>query len=381
MLLPNLLIIHSMIYTSEKFHGQVYIPIANWLLMIGTVVVTAVYNNTTSLGNAYGVCVILVTFITTNMIALVALIVWRLHWLLVFAVWLPIVTFDGLYMTAVMTKVPNGAWFTLMLAVILASIFVLWRYGKEKQWTAEGRNRSDITTLVLKAGNGEWKLNPSMGGQQLTHIKGIAIFFDKAGDLVPTVYEEFLRKFEARADVEVFLHFRGLTIPHVPVEDKFSIARTSLPNCYRIIVRHGYKDIVVTENLGELIYNELRNYVINSWAQHAPVIASVVTSADPSTSTSTSAGTTRPASTQARDPTVDDRKVAKRLQVLDQAYASQTVYIVGKEQLRLLKTTNNISKRAILQIFLWIRDNTRAKVASMRIPIEKLVEVGFVKEI
>lgn len=35
----------KMIYTSEKFHGQVYIPLANWLIMIGTVVVTAVYNN------------------------------------------------------------------------------------------------------------------------------------------------------------------------------------------------------------------------------------------------------------------------------------------------------------------------------------------------
>lgn len=33
------------VHTSEKFHEQVYIPLANWLLMIGTVVVTAVYNN------------------------------------------------------------------------------------------------------------------------------------------------------------------------------------------------------------------------------------------------------------------------------------------------------------------------------------------------
>jgi KUP system potassium uptake protein len=161
-----------MTYTSKKFHGQVYIPVVNWLLMIGTVIVTAVYNNTTSLGNAYGACVILVTFITTSMIALVALIVWRLHWLLVFVVWLPIVTLDGLFMTAVMTKVPHGAWSTLMLAVVLSSIFILWRYGKEKQWSAEGRDRSHLATLVLKAKYGVWKLAPEMGGRQLTHIKG-----------------------------------------------------------------------------------------------------------------------------------------------------------------------------------------------------------------
>jgi KUP system potassium uptake protein len=39
----------SMIYTSDKFHGQVYIPIANWLMMVGTVIVTAVYSNVCSL--------------------------------------------------------------------------------------------------------------------------------------------------------------------------------------------------------------------------------------------------------------------------------------------------------------------------------------------
>ena len=39
----------QMIYTSDKFHGQVYIPVANWLLMIGTILVTAVYNNVSCL--------------------------------------------------------------------------------------------------------------------------------------------------------------------------------------------------------------------------------------------------------------------------------------------------------------------------------------------
>lgn len=38
---PQIKIIH----TSKKFHGQVYIPLANWIMMIGTVIVTAVYTN------------------------------------------------------------------------------------------------------------------------------------------------------------------------------------------------------------------------------------------------------------------------------------------------------------------------------------------------
>ena len=33
------------VHTSKKFAGQIYIPLANWLLMIGTVIVTGVYHN------------------------------------------------------------------------------------------------------------------------------------------------------------------------------------------------------------------------------------------------------------------------------------------------------------------------------------------------
>jgi len=44
----------KVVHTSKVFHGQLYVPLVNWLLMIGTVLAAAIYNNTTSLGNAYG---------------------------------------------------------------------------------------------------------------------------------------------------------------------------------------------------------------------------------------------------------------------------------------------------------------------------------------
>jgi KUP system potassium uptake protein len=60
----------KVVHTSKIFHGQLYVPLVNWLLMIGTVLAAGIYNNvrlflskrwpllttfqTTSLGNAYG---------------------------------------------------------------------------------------------------------------------------------------------------------------------------------------------------------------------------------------------------------------------------------------------------------------------------------------
>ncbi|KAF1993531.1 potassium transporter [Amniculicola lignicola CBS 123094] len=383
----------KMIYTSDKVHGQVYIPMANWLLMIGTVIVTAVYNNTTSLGQAYGVCVILVTFITTNIVALVAIIVWRHNWILVFAVWLPFVLLDATFLSAALEKVPRGAWFTLLLAAILSTVFILWRYGKENQWSAEGKGRPRLSQLVLPTPDGKTRLADAYGGGELTSINGLGIFFDKSGDLVPTVYLEFLRKFEAQQEVHVFLHLRALSKPYVSAEDKYTVQRTSHTNCYRMTIRHGYNDRVITNDLGKRVYEELRKGI--EMTRNMPVYSSAVSS-EPSTEIPDSPvadsailpARRNVAHSHGLSPTdrqpaiaVNECSTERRIQILDRAYKKQVVYIVGKEQLRLLNENNNVVKRVVLGVYIWLRENSRAKIAQWRLPVEKLVEVGFVKEI
>jgi K+ transporter len=81
---------------------------------------------TARLGNAYGVCVIFVTFITTCMVSLVAIIIWKINLFIVIFLFLTFAAFDGVYLSSALTKIPTGAWFTIVLATILSSIFVLW---------------------------------------------------------------------------------------------------------------------------------------------------------------------------------------------------------------------------------------------------------------
>ncbi|KAB2572761.1 Potassium transporter [Lasiodiplodia theobromae] len=405
----------KMVYTSDKFHGQVYIPFANWLIMIGTVIVTAVYNNTTKLGHAYGFCVVLVTFITTCLVALVALIVWRTHWWIVVPVWLIFLTLDGLFLSSAATKFVDGAWFTFVLALILASFFILWRYGKEQQWKCEAKHHLRPQDLLIKDGTGKTKLAEKLGGGDIFTVKGLGIFFDKAGGAkMPAVYEEFIRKFQAQQDVHVFLHLRALQIPHVADEDRFEIAATRQPSCYRVVLRHGYNDHPVNADLGAVVYAKLRE-AIQSSAFSPGVPPPVATATTPVPENNTNPDANADADAAAAPPVAETAEVSagdydpidiaghstglsyspvesrdgnwlrptvsERLAALESAYATQVVYIVGKEQLRLLENKNGLFKRVVLSIFLWFRDNTRAKVAKMNIPVDKLVEVGFVREI
>ncbi|TGO28635.1 hypothetical protein BPAE_0025g00440 [Botrytis paeoniae] len=253
------------IHTSKLFHGQVYMPLANWLLMIGTVVVTVAYSDTTRLGNAYGVCVIFVTFITTCMVSLVAIIIWRINVLIVLIFFLVFAALDGVYLSSALIKVPTGAWFTLLLAFILSCIFVLWRYGKEQQWTSEAQDRippsAFITTTSLHPHTPTSSLTAAYGSHPITTVPSVGIFFDKIGDQLPIVFTQFVRKFCATPEIIIFLHMRPLSVPNVPDEERYIVQRTSIPGCYRITIRHGYTDDIITPSIGETLISQLTLFI------------------------------------------------------------------------------------------------------------------------
>ncbi|KAK0615272.1 potassium transporter-domain-containing protein [Bombardia bombarda] len=344
------------VHTSDKFHEQVYMPLANWLLMIGTVIVTAVYNNTTSLGNAYGVCVIIVTFITTCMVSLVAVIIWGIPSYIVLFFFLVFAALDGVYVTASLIKVPDGAWFTVLLAVILSSIFILWRFGKEQQWKAEAADHIQPSHFLATDSLGDLVLTPAYGGKKISDASGVGIFFDKVGDKVPIVFTQFMRKFKARPTVIIFFHMRPLSRPTVPHEDRFVINRTSIPACYRVTLRHGYMDDVLTPDLGRLLVEQLILHITS----------------DRGSSTN---GSTRSVHHSA--------EVQAELDVLSKAHEDQTVYIIGKEVMKVRsdRSIKGFFRWMTLETFLWIRENSRTKLADLNIDADDLVEVGFVKQI
>ncbi|KAK3316900.1 potassium transporter-domain-containing protein [Apodospora peruviana] len=345
------------VHTSDKFHEQVYMPLANWLLMIGTVVVTAVYNNTTSLGNAYGVCVIIVTFITTCMVSIVAVLIWRIPSYIVIFLFLVFGALDGVYITSSLTKVPDGAWFTILLSLILSIIFILWRFGKEQQWGAESEDRFQPSHLLATDSLGNLVLTPAFGGQKISDASGLGIFFDKVGENVPIVFTQFVRKFKARPTIILFFHMRPLSQPTVAHEERYVITRTSIPSCYRLTLRHGYMDDVLTPDLGRVLVEQLILHITRDYST--------------------------PSSDGSAKSVHHSPEIQAELDALNKAYEDQTVYIMGKEVMKVTrqKTVKGFFRWLVLEVFLWIRENSRTKLADLNIDADNLVEVGFVKQI
>ena len=341
------------------------------------------------------------------MVALVALIVWRLPIIVVILFFLVFGALDGVYLSSALTKVPNGAWFTLALAVIISSFFNLWRFGKEQQWKAEAEDRFPLSHMLTVDDDivvdthiaSGLRFTPVFGGHRISTMQGMGIFFDKTGQssTTPAVFIHFLEKFRAAPEVVVFFHLRPVHMPTIPPEERYTIARCStskavsdgkgrrvMPNYIRLSIRHGYMDVVVTEDLGLLVFEQIRSYVIRedfgSVPEEPKGLGDVTIKGDGKATEPPVDGTTRQV-VEAKRLSDTQLTLSARLRTLQSAWNSQVVYIVGKEQMRIHQWETNFVRRGLLAVFLWIRENTRSKVQSLNVEVEKLVEVGFVKKI
>lgn len=356
------------------------------------------------------VCVMFVTFFDTCMVTLVSLIVWKFSPFLVFLPWLFFATVDGLYLSSSLVKVPDGAWLTLTIAGILAGLFLLWRFGKENQWRAEAEDRFKPGYLITKQADGRLSLADRWGGGALSKIRGLGIYFDKTGVLTPTVFSQFVTKFGAIPDTLIFFHLHPVEAPTVPDGERYSIARLgSIPGCYRLVVKHGFMDEVISPDLGALIYEQIRKFIVRQAGgdHHLPEDEDTTPQEEDQAMTT---GLAKPESAHLKhtafggqtaegraetditwDRPQEKGKVREALELrheavrselaqLDRSYAAKVMYVVGKEQMKIRQDTS-IFRRIVLTTFLWIRENTRAKIANLRLSMDRVVEVGFVKEI
>jgi KUP system potassium uptake protein len=122
--LPRMRVLHT---ASQKM-GQIYIPVVNWLLAIGTLGAAMAFGSSDALGGAYGIAVSMLMAITTVLAALVAL-QWGYNLYLVLVVNGLFLIVDLIFVAANATKLIEGGWFPLLLACVVAFLMLTWRTG------------------------------------------------------------------------------------------------------------------------------------------------------------------------------------------------------------------------------------------------------------
>lgn len=178
----------------------------------------------------------------------------------------------------------------------------------------------------------------------------------------------------------VFFHLRPLETPSVPPERRYTVTRVAIPNCYRLVVRHGYMDEVITPDLASLVCEQVRNFIVCQGVALKYSDSSEPTSIQDHTFTPLPRTDEKGYSDPEMTSLTTEDTIAADLAKLQHAFDRQVLYIIGKEQMR-VKAGTGIWRKALLHAFLWLRDNTRTKIANLRVQTDRVIEVGFVKEV
>ncbi len=124
--LPRMNIIH----TAGHEMGQIYVPLVNWLLALGTLAAVIGFGSSSALAGAFGIAVSLLMAITTLMASFVAL-QWGINPLFVCVVNGSLLALDLLFVASTSTKLFEGGWFPLAISFVVAFLMLTWRKGQE----------------------------------------------------------------------------------------------------------------------------------------------------------------------------------------------------------------------------------------------------------
>jgi KUP system potassium uptake protein len=147
--LPRMRVLH----TASHERGQIYVPVVNWLLAVGTLAAVIMFGTSDALGGAYGIAVSMLMAVTTVLAGLVAL-QWGYNLLLVVAVNGFFLVMELIFVAANMTKFIEGGWFPLLMAAVIAFLMLTWRAGwqlLELQRSKMRQREDEFVAWVLRS--------------------------------------------------------------------------------------------------------------------------------------------------------------------------------------------------------------------------------------
>jgi len=120
-------------YTSEKINSQIYIATANWFLMFFVILIILMFKESANLASAYGFAVT-GTFTITGIMISTIFYLRRKYFQFLIAIGLTFIDFALLLATC--SKIPTGAYWSIIIATIPLSLIILYIEGQKAMYNS-----------------------------------------------------------------------------------------------------------------------------------------------------------------------------------------------------------------------------------------------------
>lgn len=225
-LLPRLEIRH----TSEALFGQIYMPRVNTFLLVGVLLLVALFRSSSALASAYGIAVTGTMVVTAMMAIIVIWRVWRWPLISALALMLPFLFIDFTFLSANLLKIVEGGWMPLALGALVMTVMYTWRRGSRLLFEKTRRLETPLESLV----KGLERKPPA-------RVPGTAVFLTSDPVSAPTALLHSLKHYKVLHEKNVILTIETADTPRVDAAERVRIEPVG-KTFSRVILRFGFME-------------------------------------------------------------------------------------------------------------------------------------------
>jgi KUP system potassium uptake protein len=225
-LLPRFEIRH----TSAQQAGQIYMPRVNGLLLVGVLLLVALFRSSSALASAYGIAVT-GTMVVTGMMAFI--VIWRIwQWsaLAAATLMLPFLVIDLTFLSANLLKVIEGGWVPLALGGVIMLVMYTWRRGSRLLFEKTRRQETPLDDLVRM-----------LERKPPQRVPGTAVFLTSDPKSAPTALLHSLKHYRVLHEKNIILSVETTHTPRVEQSKRVHIEPVG-STFLRVLLRFGYME-------------------------------------------------------------------------------------------------------------------------------------------
>jgi KUP system potassium uptake protein len=216
-------------HTSAATAGQIYIPLINWMLMTMVIILVLFFRTSSNLTSAYGIAVTGAMTIDTCLLAVVLFRLWNWpKWAAIPLLGLFFLV-DGAYLTANLTKIPDGGWFPLLVGLIVFTILTTWAKGRQLMMARLREAAMPIKVFISSAAT------------SATRVPGTAVFMTSTADGVPHALLHNLKHNKVLHERIILLTVKIADVPFVRQAERVKLDHLG-HGFHRLVLRYGFME-------------------------------------------------------------------------------------------------------------------------------------------